>query len=203
MKERFLLGEDSGPKNGDASNAFSGSQGLDREVIKKAKSDRSLKGVTRAFSVESNGDVLFKDCPLNEAFVLLAEKTELSFEPNPEIKGEDYLVTGRMEATPDAESACKKFEELAFQYGLKFRNDGKKLEALTKKQVEAYPHEQWAFVLKGELLQATEKNLSDMIRPYLTGSGSLRFDGQNKELLVTDSPLRLEKVEQFIKRIDK
>lgn len=145
------------------------------------------------------GTFQLTDANLNEVFQLLAESANRQYFHNPRIAGEEFNVTGRLQAG----SPLSNMEELAFQYGLEIYEKGNTVYALTKVQMGELPSKEWLYKLR-YLRPADIEAIRALVAPYLSpGTGIVNYEPKTNTVVVIDTPQRIEQVESFFREIDK
>ena len=147
---------------------------------------------------ENSGAFQLTDAGLNDVFGLLAENANRQYFHNPRISGPDFNVTGRLLVG----DPLGKMEELAFQYGLEIYQKGNTVYALTKEQMGELPSKEFHYRLR-YLRPSDIEAIRVLVAPYLSpGTGIVNFEPKTNTVVVIDTPQRIERVENFFKKID-
>jgi len=151
-------------------------------------------------NMEATHDGLFlKDAQLNEVLQLLALKAQRQYFHNSSLTGPNYLVTGHL----NAGDPLKQMESLAFRYNLELYYKDDTVYALSPQDVQQLPQQEWTYQLK-YLRPSDWETLREIIQPILSPTtGTVNFETKTNTLLVIDTTRRIERVEAFLKRLDK
>lgn len=145
-----------------------------------------------------SGNYQLTNANLNEVFQLLAESANRQYFHNPRIAGEEFSVTGRLQAG----SPLSNMEELAFQYGLEIYEKGNTVYALTKAQMGELPSKEWLYKLR-YLRPADIAAIQALVAPYLSpGTGIVNYEPKTNTVVVIDTPQRIEQIENFFREVD-
>ena len=173
--------------------------------VKKAAATKSNRTLTHGIPMIEyvDGDIVLKDCPLNELILRLAKDAELLFQPILEIEADEFLVSGTIARRnlKNQESIRRLISDLCFQYDLTDYVKGNTLELLTKEQVTNYPAEKLTFKLGNAVFQDwPEQKLANFIKPYLTPhNGEFHFDSRTGVVTIRDTPFRNKRAEKALR----
>ncbi|QQL44484.1 type II secretion system protein GspD [Sulfuriroseicoccus oceanibius] len=143
--------------------------------------------------------LIFEGEPLNDVIGLLATQAGKSYTHNPALNGPQYSVAGNIAAGDPLAT----IQELAFGFNVEIHVRGNTIYALSPQDVQQLPQEEWAYQLK-YLRPSDFENLRGIIQPLLTpGTGTVNFEPKTNTLLVIDSKRRIERINNFMAKLDR
>lgn len=139
-----------------------------------------------------------QDAALNDIFELLATQAGLSYFHNNRISGEDFKVNGYLRNG----DPLQQMNDLAFQYSLTLYRKGDTAYALTSDQLNQLPATEWHYSLR-YMRPKDITMIKSLIAPLISPSGIVNFEPKTNTIVVIDTPNRIERVKNFLQRIDR
>lgn len=162
----------------------------------------SINSVTRPGGVDESivpdGSFLVNKT-LNDWFMILAGKAGYSYYDNSAIT--DITIQGRNLGN----NPLQQMKEICLMYGLTLYTKGDTIYALTSEQVASLPKKEFIYQL--QYLRGTSEadatQLTELIKPSLSGGGSVFFEPKTYTLVIRDNDYAIESIQNMLEVLDR